>query len=727
MTHLMMQPSRARPYPRIPGPLFTVLAAAFDSSPRVFDLFSEFFHHESYARSFTSKLLAIAKREDGDPWEVRRLATLMLQHQVLLLPPENIEEFDFLFAELGLKASNTPLSKLKDAVFDEGYTTTELRGFIQEFRRKLERYQPVHQQINGARTTERGVQDFIALARQECKLSLARYLFTPEEVVEQILKQVRVSRGKKDMTRPRYPYLEKEAANTFTYLPAYEAAILRILSETAAIYWVSDTTSSAPNSLVEYPLSTVALVIKPPGSDIEIEIKRTGRRGAHPLTAVYRRKGRKVPPCHRLDGACKHSSLLFEAEAASQIAKIFRCVHGREAPVGKTTSIRWIKTVPVGTGEVLIRKYFTDPQFFGEGYHEMRTALEYCVKAYRRRKEKSPLQDPEAMDVTRDFLRWVKPGQTTIVGTSSFRLDALARHLSRRGPHWYFKEGLGVAYTAEDARRLVDEILLETLGVYRPPDLSYQSHEHYVAAAYAIPENRVRSDSIFQSTLREIGTFWGTIRALRGHSHGESFVGRNLGLRSVWYEGHWHVEIIFMDHDKLRIPRTRDADYYPQRVLESMGADERFIFGRHNIDEGASPDECSVFDRPGISMSDIGAVEFLREIYRVDRTVEQQGKAALFEALEQAYRTTQDELVNNPELQSFFHPTFVDRIRDWDTIVRKYLDVAEDPAALASWKEEVRAFLGRKEYEQELIGEHIRAVRKYADFLKRYAFLYRAS
>ena len=235
MTHLMMQPSRARPYPRIPGPLFTVLATAFDSSQRVFDLFSEFFHHESYARSFTSKLLAIAKREDGDPWEVRRLATLMLHHQVLLLPPEDIEEFDFLFAELSLKASNTPLSDLKEAVFKEGFSTTELRGFIQEFRRKLERHRAVHQQINGARTSERGLLDFIALSRQECKLSLARYLFTPEEVVEEILKQVRVSQGKKDMTGSRYPYVKEEAVTTLTYLPAYEAAILRKLCKTAAI------------------------------------------------------------------------------------------------------------------------------------------------------------------------------------------------------------------------------------------------------------------------------------------------------------------------------------------------------------------------------------------------------------------------------------------------------------------------------------------------------------
>ena len=120
-------------------------------------------------------------------------------------------------------------------------------------------------------------------------------------------------------------------------------------------------------------------------------------------------------------------------------------------------------------------------------------------------------------------------------------------------------------------------------------------------------------------------------------------------------------------------------------------------------------------------------MDFLEEIYRVDRKVVEKGKAAFFEALEQAYRKTQDELVNNPKVRSFFRSTFVARTRDWDTLVEQYLSLAEDPAAQASWKEEVQTFLGRKGYEQDLIEEHLEALEKYTDFLKRYAFLYRAS
>lgn len=707
MTNVIMQPGTARLHSQIPDPLFTVLAEEFDYSDRVFDLFNAFFHHESYARSFTSHLLVITKGEDGDPWEVRRLATLMLHHQVLLLPPDEIEEFDFLFDELGLKASTTPLSKLKDAVFDEGYTTTELRDFIPEFRRKLERHQYVHDQIKGYETTDEGLRDFIHLSRQECKLSLARYLFTPEEVVEQILKQVKVSQGKEEMTTSQYPHNEEEAATTLSSLPAYEATILRKLGEKAAIYWVSDDTSSALNALVEYPLTTVALAVKPPGSDIEIEIKRTGRKSA-PLNAVYRREGRKVLPCHRLDGGCKHTTLLFEARGATVIARIFRCVHDREAPVGKATSIRWIKTIPTGRGDVPIEEYFTDPESFGQGYDEMREALEACVKAYRKRADKTPLEPTDALDLTQHFLYWAKPGQMTLVGTSSFRLETLARYLGPQGIHSYFEEGLGVAYTAEDARRFVDEIVTETLGVYKPPEIPYQSHEHYVEAVFAVPENRVRADRIYQSILCEIATFWGTLMGIRGYSYGESFVGRNVGLRSVWHKGQWRVEITFMDHDKLHL--ARKEDHHPLRVIRGTFKDEVFIFGR-----------------PGNEISDTGAVDFLDEIYRVDRKVAEKGKAAFFEVLEHAYKKTQDALVNNPKMLSFFHRIFAVRTRDWDTLVQQYLPLAEDPAALASWKEEMQTFLGRKDYEQDLIEEHLEALEEYTDFLKRYAFLYRAS
>lgn len=724
MTHLITQPGEARLYPPIPGPLFAVLAEQFEADQRTFDLFSEFLHHESYSRAVTAKLLAIAKGKDEDLWDIRTLATLMLHHQVLLLPPGAIEEFDFLLAELGLKASNAPLSNLKKTVFEEGFSTTAFRPFIQELRRKLDRHREVHQQINGAQTSERGLMDFIALSRQVCKLSLARYLFTPEEVVEEILKHVKVSKGERDMSGTRYPFIQEEAEATISYLPAYEAAILKKLCDADVNYWVSDSTPSTLNALVEYPLTTVALVVKPPGSDIEIEIKRTGRRGAQPLNAVYAREGYTVPFCHRFDGGCSRSTLAYEAGASALLAKIFRCIHGREAPIAKAVSIRWIRTVPSAAGEVSIEDYFTHRKFFGDGFRSMRDAMKEVVREYRERNKYEPLENPDGLFLTQHFNFWSKPAQATLVGTTSFRVPTVAGYLSPRGARRYFEEGIGAASTNENARRLVDEILQEILGVYQPPEAPYQSHEQYVAAAYAVPENRARATRLYLSHMREIGTFWGTFLAIRGYTAGESFVGRNVGVRSVWNEGQWEVELIFMDHDKVALRLKDEPDFRADESFWGACADERFIFGRRNIHGGLSTHQGSYFDDSAPHKEDTGSVEFLKEMYQINREEEKQGRAALFEGMEHAYRKTQDKLASDPELQAFFHPTFVERHRDWDTIVRTYLDAADNPKAIDSWKKKTRSFLRRKDYKKDLIDEHIQAVEHYADFLKQYAFLY---
>ena len=73
-------------------------------------------------------------------------------------------------------------------------------------------------------------------------------------------------------------------------MPDYEARILRLLTRDSLAYWVADATSSEINSLVEYPLTTVVLVLKLPGSHVELEIKRAGGRGVNPLGVVSSRR-----------------------------------------------------------------------------------------------------------------------------------------------------------------------------------------------------------------------------------------------------------------------------------------------------------------------------------------------------------------------------------------------------------------------------------------------------
>ena len=114
----------------------------------------------------------------------------------------------------------------------------------------------------------------------------------------------------------------------------------------------------------------------------------------------------------------------------------------------------------------------------------------------------------------------------------------------------------------------------------------------------------------------------------------------------------------------------------------------------------------------------------LKNIYRIGHEVRQEGQAALRQAMAHAYRKTHDALESNSELQRLFHKRFVERIRDWDTMVGNYLQIRHDPAAIDAWKAQTREILTQKGYEETLINEHLRAIEIYAEFLQRWSFLF---
>lgn len=329
--------------------LLNLLSAEFHNASRAYDLFDEFLRQKNFNRSFCLRLFAVARQRTKTHWELRRLAVLMLEHQILKLHPDKLDDFDFLFTQLDLKAPGVEKNVL-EFVLKEGYTTTDFRDFIFEFRRKLERLSHVHARIRGIRTHDDALRDFMEVSRHDCKLSLARYLFTPEDVVDQILRQLHVTAGVRDLDDSSPRFVDEELTRALRILPSFEASILKQLCETSYIYWVSDTTSSEINSLIEYPVTTVVLVIKPPGSDIEFELKRAGRRGPNLLNVVYASDGYTVPPSHRLDGGSMQWLLQYEANAASRLALIYRLVHDTEAPIPNYVSRSTIYSVPARQG-----------------------------------------------------------------------------------------------------------------------------------------------------------------------------------------------------------------------------------------------------------------------------------------------------------------------------------------------------------------------------------------
>jgi hypothetical protein len=545
------------------------------------------------------------------------------------------------------------------------------------------------------------------VSRHDCRLSLARYLFTPEEIVDQILRQVLVTVGVRDVDTSQPPFVDDETSRAIDRLPDFEAKVLKRLCEASNIYWVADTTNSDINSLVEYPTTTVVLVIKPPGSEIEFEVKRAGRKGRNSLKVVFARDGYTVPPSHRLDGGSMQYLLRGEAESASRLGVIYRLVHGIEAPIANYISRLTVLNVPVKKAEVKTLKYFTDARIFGDGFAEMRVAMAEAIDEFKAEGYAILPDLPGDVGLSARFIGVVAPTQAILCGTSSFRLDKLATYLSVDGPEQYFTKGLQVPYSGDDARRFADSILEEILGCYRPPDVQYQKHEQYLAAAFCVAENRARADRIYLALVQQIARFWGTLLAIRGYSRGESVVARNVGLKSFWEKGEWRVKIVFMDHDALVIPGPLTEDFHAARGLPSMVMDERYLWDR---------------SKPKLfPTSDLG---YLQSIYRIANDIDAQGQALAREVLLESYRKTQRQLLTNQKLRSLFNPAFLDRLLLWDTLVRGYLRRQSDIAADREWKAEMKKMLAAKGYGEPAFDAYMEIIGYNKAFLERYSYLF---
>jgi len=690
-----------------PSHLFRLLANEFPDSARAYDLFAEFLRHKTYDRSFCLKLLAVVRQTRGVSWDIRRLAVLMLEHQILKLDPDNLAEFDFLLRQLKLRQTSGPGELIVSSVLREGYSTTDLRHFVPEFRRKLERLNRVHEKVRGRTTSESALREFVNLSRDDCKLNLARYLFTPDEVVDEILRRLQVTEGVRDLDPEEPRYIANETNRALKLLPDYEARILQRLSETADVYWVSEATKAEINSLVEYPVTTVVMVIKPPGSDIEFEIKRAGRKGLNSLNVVYARNGYTVAPSHRLDGGSMQWLLRYETRNGSKLGLIYRLVHETEAPMASYISRSTVSSIPVSNDEVQTLTYFTTPEVFGTRFREMRVAMKESVAAFKKEGYSNLPDLPGDLGLSAQFVGTVTPGQAILSGTTSFRLDKLDTYLSTNGPERYFQRGLNVAYSTNDAKMFADAVMEEILGCYRPPKGRYRNHDRYLTAAFGVAENRARADRIYLSLLQQIAKFWGTLLAVRGYTRGESFVARNVGLRSFWDKGQWNVKIIFMDHDALVIPNSENGGFYAHGDLRNMTLDERYIWERSHPERFAA--------------SEVGR---LQRIYRIGEDLDAQGREVARVALKDAYKKTQHALLTKPELQRLFNKGVIEKLLDWDILVDGYLRINGNKSVATRWKNKMRKMLAEKGYREDAFDVYLEAMDKNRAFLERHSSLF---
>lgn len=683
--------------------LLNLLASEFHNPAQVFDLIDGLLSYDSYDRSFCKKLISICKQRSGLPWNLRRIATLVLENQVLKIDPEDLDTFDSLLVQLDLKQRGlkNPLNK---SVLKEGYTSTDIRRFVPEFRRRLGRLGWIHDRIVGQKTSHAVLRDFFSVSRQHCKLTLARYLCTPQEIVDEIIRQIDDTAGVRDVDLSEIKTIKDEIKRSVELLPDFEGEILRRLSQTGRIYWVSESTSSRLNSLVEYPLTTVVLVVKPPGSDIEFEIKRAGLRGENSLSVIYARNRYTVPPSHRLNGGSMQWLLRYEADAAIRLNRAYRQVHGVDAPIPAYIARSFVYTIPTRNGAARTMDYFTQRNAFGSGFNQMRAAMRDSVEAFASEGHGKLPPLPDGVSLAAQFIAQVTPGQGILSGTTAYRIDKIENYLSKNGPEQYFKNGLQVAYSVDEAKQLADTVLEEILGVYRPPEVRYRNHEQYVAAA--LSANRARADEVYLSIVEQIAKFWGTLFSLRVHTRGESFVARNVGLKSCWEDGEWKVKIIFMDHDAVTLHGPEEHFFFADSAIPTIALDESYIWSRNPR------------HFPG---SELG---YLQRIYQIDKTVDQKGDVIARQTLRDVYVKTRSALQTNDRLRRLYHKRFLERYLDWDIFVNGYLGLNGEKSANKRWKQKMEEKLTGKGYKSGVVERMGETVEKNRQFLEKYSFLF---
>jgi len=678
--------TRRRPA-AFPRALREVVTASFPDEPEALVLVERFLRQRGFDAALCERLIAIGRGAGGAEWPLRLLAGRMLEAQILSLSAADVAAHEALLTELGVQ-------------FDPrlGFTGTTAVERVAQFRARLARFAGVSRGLQQLRTTPRALERFLRSARRPCHVPVARYLFSPDETVARLYGNTRQSFGIRDQDCSA----PEDVRRVLTTLPDQERAIVQALLDTNEIFWVAGRTSSAVNSLVEFPLGTVALTIKPPGSDLEIEIKRAGLRGPRALDIIYTRNGYVVCSSHHLQGASGGKFLEWEMDAEHLFARIWRTLYGTEAPLCRTMRVNNVFKMPVpGHGEASILRYFTSPELYGEGYAQMRAEMDRALQSLLHFDGQPPYEAPNDMALTSRFFAATKPGQALQVGTSSFRLDRLARYLSEDGAKDYF-EDLGEPFDLERAFAFADEILGEVIAGYEPPRTTVRGYGAYVAAALAQPENRRNADASYLDCIEQIGTVFGTCLALVIGSAGESFVARNVGLRNMFEDGRWRVRVLFMDHDALNIPEPEDRDIYPGNAARMMWFDYVHVMGGE-LD-------------PKIVRGD---VPMLALIYRPSPELQERGTAVFHVALERAYRTARAAIPG--PLAGFFHKQWIERRDDFDAAIRGYLAAGEDTEAWAASMADLLS--ARRQTTRLLIKQYVDGIRNFGKLWKRLPYL----
>jgi hypothetical protein len=369
--------------------------------------------------------------------------------------------------------------------------------------------------------------------------------------------------------------------------------------------------------------------------------------------------------------------------------------------MSRMLGISSISGVPNGGGQTHLVNYFSRRSDFGEGFDEMREQMRQAVEAMEENQPRNEFQGP--VGLTTRFILATVPNQAWIAGTTSFRLDRTVAYLSPRGPEIYFEEGLGRAFNASDWRRFGGAVLEEVLGVFEPPPTDAGPFGEWVDAALEMPGNRNRADQAYLGCAADIGRYWGTLLAVGGFTDGESFVPRNVGIKSRFLGGQWVARICFMDHDGMRGLTAPGETPQPAWPIEGMRKDGDWI--------------CEDRQAPG-------EFDCLRRIYRVSATVEKRGEEVFRDRVAHAYAATRAAMERSGPARDLFDQEYLPTLRARDEVIRQFLACDGEEAALKRWRKRAARRMRGGMYPPDLTRAFLDTVTRNRRTLESYAALY---
>jgi hypothetical protein len=221
----------------------------------------------------------------------------------------------------------------------------------------------------------------------------------------------------------------------------------------------------------------------------------------------------------------------------------------------------------------------------------------------------------------------------------------------------------------------------------------------YVECALDLPVNRSAADAAYLDAIAETGRYWGTLLGTGGFSEGESFVTRNVGIKSRWHAGSWRPRICFMDHDNLIVPSADIPDL--ARTVGGMRGDELWVCG--------DPDR--------------SMMACLRKIYRPSTAMQSCGESLLRQSIEQAFRATREAMLNSEAVQGLLRADYLPSLLRRDEAIRLYLKSRQSKSALARWRKKAAQIMSETAYDQKSVPAFLDLIIRFDALIRNYAFL----